>query len=829
MMGQQVKNNQIITPKLSIASGGGTVRGVDENFNTDAFTGTANFNIPIKLPGARAMTPAMDISYTSGGGNGLLGIGFNIGQSAVSIKTSRSIPRYDASDVYMLNGTELIPSESNANIFLERHQAGFPYIEKKINDEGDVFWKTISSNNIVSIYGISKESRIFDPKDSSHIFEWLINESVDSIGNRVVYSYNKIPGSSNSYLNSIEYGNYRDKNKIEHFAFKVIIDYGQIQTNKLLDKGDLVINKKPILKRQDRITSYRSGFKITTDYLIRNIFIFHNLEMPDLLTTGYSFNYIEDKVISNLTEVIVSNYMQQPGKIGYTSKSLPPVSLSFSKFIPLSVFSFDLIKKVNGDFNQPLHFVDIEQEGYPGILYRNGDTVQYYPARGNGGFDNSENINKIPTRFSDIKTPMQITSLEGNGLLQLEYENETESGYYKMDGWNNYSSFIPFSNELVSELNYRTETIDLTGNNQEDKIVITANSIQFSQSLGLDGFAKTVYIENSNHVEAANFDINPYVHYGFANVYGDGLLHRIKIENKKLTIWPNIGYGNFDSKVEVAINQFIIEDENNPVDLRSRLILADVNGSGMTDLVLVYKDGIQVFYNQNGTSFSRPETIKFPSDFRYSDFDQVQFIDILGNGNNCLVFTKNGLDTRHYFAKLTHADEKGKGYLLNTINSNMGAQTSVTYKSSVKDYLNAKNSGNPWITKLPFPAIVVNTITTEDFISKNSITSSYIYRNGYYDPTEHAFAGFGCVIHTDKPNDDKNVPVSITKQWFHLGNGTNEEKTKKEFFAGDKKAPNIPFQRFENIDFTSITEKEEALYALTGSEIHSEVYDETQA
>lgn len=827
-MGEQFKKNQIITPKLSMPKGGGTVRGVDENFSADAFTGTANFNIPVQLPQARAMTPAMNISYSSGSGNGLLGIGFSINQPAVSIKTSRSIPRYDVSDVYILNGAELVPSDSNPNIFLERHGVEFPYIEKIVNDKSEVYWKIVSSDNVMSVYGTSEESRIFDPKNSSHIFEWLIKESSDSLGNRVIYNYNKIPGSSNAYLASVEYGNYSDKINIEHFAFKVIIDYGQINTGELINKGDLVTAKDPVPKRPDCITSYRSGFKITTDYLIRNIFIFHNLDITDLLTTGYSFNYIEDKIISNLKEVVVSNYLQQPDKVGYAFKSLPPVGLGFSKFDPPSVLLFDSIKKGGRDFNQPLHFADIEQEGYPGILFRNADTIQYYPARGNGEFDNSHSINKIPTRFSDIKTPMQIASLEGNGLLQLEYENETESGYYQMNGWNNYSSFIPFSNELISELNYRSETVDLTGNNQEDKVIITPGTIQFIESLGLEGYYKARYIENNNNVEAANFDIDPYIHYGFANVYGDGLNHRIKIENKKLTIWPNKGYGNFDSKIEVPVDQLIIEDKNNPVDLRTRLILADVNGSGMTDLVLVYKDGIQVFYNQNGISFSPPETIKFPNNFSYSDFDQVQFIDIMGNGNNCLVFTKNELYTRHYFAKLTLADDKGKAYLLNTINSNMGAQTSITFKSSVKDYLDAKNSKNPWITKLSFPAIVVDTITSEDFISKTSLTSSYTYRNGYYDPIEHAFVGFGCVIHKDKPNNDKTVPVSISKQWFHLGNGTNEEETKKDFFQGDKKAPDIPFQRFENIDFTSITEKEAALYALAGSEIHNEVYDEAQ-
>src|SRR5262249_32402920 len=67
----------------------------------------------------------------------------------------------------------------------------FARIERWTNiaDARDVFWRSISKDNITTWYGKSADSRIADPADQSRIFSWLICQSHDDKGNVIVYGY----------------------------------------------------------------------------------------------------------------------------------------------------------------------------------------------------------------------------------------------------------------------------------------------------------------------------------------------------------------------------------------------------------------------------------------------------------------------------------------------------------------------------------------------------------------------------------------------------------------------------------------------------------------
>src|SRR2546430_10775240 len=55
--------------------------------------------------------------------------------------------------------------------------------------DGDVYWRSISNDNITTFYGKTEESRIANPKDPSQIFSWLICQSYDDKGNAITYKY----------------------------------------------------------------------------------------------------------------------------------------------------------------------------------------------------------------------------------------------------------------------------------------------------------------------------------------------------------------------------------------------------------------------------------------------------------------------------------------------------------------------------------------------------------------------------------------------------------------------------------------------------------------
>ena len=55
--------------------------------------------------------------------------------------------------------------------------------------DGEVYWRSISKDNITTFYGKTEESRIANPEDPSQIFSWLICQSYDDKGNAIVYKY----------------------------------------------------------------------------------------------------------------------------------------------------------------------------------------------------------------------------------------------------------------------------------------------------------------------------------------------------------------------------------------------------------------------------------------------------------------------------------------------------------------------------------------------------------------------------------------------------------------------------------------------------------------
>ncbi len=70
-----------------------------------------------------------------------------------------------------------------------RTEGLFAQIEHWVAENGDSFWKILSRDNVTSIFGKTEKSRISDPDNPSHIFEWLLSETFKARGDRVVYEY----------------------------------------------------------------------------------------------------------------------------------------------------------------------------------------------------------------------------------------------------------------------------------------------------------------------------------------------------------------------------------------------------------------------------------------------------------------------------------------------------------------------------------------------------------------------------------------------------------------------------------------------------------------
>src|ERR1700756_2394437 len=167
--------------------------------------GTGSMTVPVfTSPGRSGFGPQLSLSYDSGAGNGSFGFGWNLSVPSITRRTDKGLPKYfdaEESDIFILSGAEdLVPVLFNDNGQWERQsfdspasepgytvqryrpriEGLFARIERWAHKQtGISHWRSISRDNITSLYGKREDARITDPADPTRVFTWLICESYD--------------------------------------------------------------------------------------------------------------------------------------------------------------------------------------------------------------------------------------------------------------------------------------------------------------------------------------------------------------------------------------------------------------------------------------------------------------------------------------------------------------------------------------------------------------------------------------------------------------------------------------------------------------------------
>jgi hypothetical protein len=853
-------------PAVSLPKGGGAIRGIGEKFAANPVNGTGSMTVPIAATAGRAgFGPKLSLSYNSGNGNGSFGFGWQLSLPAITRKTDKGLPRYidsDESDVFILSGAEdLVPilkdnggkwerdefsrTEDGVDYRILRYRPRieglFARIERWTNmSNGDIHWRSVTKDNITTLYGRDSESRIADPADPTRIFSWLICESYDDKGNAIRYEYQPenstkvdltqvhernrtdLSRSANRYLKRIKYGNKTPRTPNEDLGirsdwmFEIVLDYdeGHVESvAKLHDYGEQeVIQATAVAQsewpvRADCFSDYRAGFEVRTYRLCHRILMFHHfpekLGTDDYLARVTEFDYVPSAIGSFLSSVrqagcVTSTNSAYPAG-SYLKKSMPPVEFTYSEAtIQTDVHDVDLESLENlpqGLDGSNYEWVDIDGEGISGILHRENNSWffkrNYSPVADQLHedaeaqpvvFGASESVPDLPSLASSSR--LQFMDLAGDGRPDLVQVESSIAGFFErtVDGqWEQFTAFKSVPNVDWKDANLKL--IDLTGDGHADILITEEEAITWYASLGEEGFDTSERVPRSLDEEDG-----PHLVFAdgtnsicLADLSGDGLTDLVRIRNGEVCYWPNLGYGRFGPKVTMDNSPWFDSPE---LFDQKRIRLADIDGSGTTDILYLKSDGINVYRNQCGNSWADAEVLtRFPA---IDDLSSVQAVDLLGNGTACLVWSSPLAQDGG--RQMRYIDLMGgqKPHLLVVVANNLGAETRVEYVTSTRFYLQDKLTGKPWITKLPFPVHVVERVETYDWISRNRFVTCYAYHHGYFDGPEREFRGFGMVEQLDTeefaalsasdefPTGDNieetsHVPPLLTKTWFHTG------------------------------------------------------------
>jgi RHS repeat-associated protein len=803
--GGKTKSNAIEAPSIALPKGGGAIKGIDEKFSVNAVNGSASFSIPLPVSPARGASPTLSLSYNSGGGNGIFGLGWNMSLPSIKRKTDKGLPQYFESidsDTFLFSEAEdLVPEfkKEDGNFIVDdigeyvineitdglhtirfykpRIEGLFARIERWIEKTSDrIKWRVITKENQTTLFGWTDNAIIANPTDAKKIYEWLPEFVFDDKGNCCHYIYkaedekgitNKLHNRNrlntdgkinytNCYLEKILYGNKTPYKVIadlfpleSDYVFETIFDYGEYETNSPYKK----INDWNF--RTDAFSDYKAGFEIRTTRLCKRVLHFHHFTaeseydgLVKSLNFEYDANIQED--FTFLKSITSFGHLKKTDGT-YSSKHLPATEFTYQKHdwntAIKTIATEDLVHAPYGLDEQQYQFTDLFNEGLSGILTEQGNGWYYKHNLGDGKFEQAKLVSPKPS-FAGLGSQMQLVDLDADGGKQLASFNGEPAGFFELDDDNEWQRFKYFENmPNINLQDANARMLDLNGDGKADLLITEDNVFTWYESDGRKG-----YVQWHKTIKGFDEEAGPHLVFSdslqtifLADMSGDGLTDIARIRNGEICYWPNLGFGKFGAKVAMDnAPVFDLPGSYNPSFLR----LADIDGSGTPDIIYLGINKFTCWMNLSGNSYSTTpfEITAFPDVHSQA---KINVTDILGNGVACIVWSSSL--TKDVYAPLRYIDlmNSKKPHIMVAYKNNMGKEVSMEYTPSTKFYIEDKLAGKPWVTKLHFPVHCISKTITEDKITGHRFTVSYKYHHGCYDHIEREFRGFGMVEQFD--------------------------------------------------------------------------------
>ncbi len=854
---------------IALPSGAGTPLGMGESFSAQLSTGLATYSVPIGLPKARgAVQPSLLLSYSSSGGPGVAGVGWNVGSSAISRKTDHGMPKYDDrtgwhpnQDRFTFGGSELVPicvvtggtcSGALLDEVMPAWADGWQYFRTQVESSFFRFfwsadhrtWRVQGKDGSNLEFGVPLDGSGYDgalennPNKASEIVRWHIVRQYDPHGNV------QTSGVA-SPVNVVVYRHFRDGNVV---YLSDIYDTTPVSDPAATDLSRYAHHTRLVyVERFDKLISFRAGWRMDHQLRLERIDVtskpFESAAAPRQLLRRYHFGYD----LFSHASLLVS--FQQEGRcatpvVESTDGSLPK---SACPRLPGLTFEYQrvnstepavadstgltyepLATELKSLSNSPPHslgqmetgLMDVNGDALPDVIvtsaavYKGNHGLFLNGAAGTRGFAALCSMHVQPINGVDAG----ILKLSNKHVSALDLDADGRVNLVHMPDFQRYSVYSPDSDPTCPNWIAKSVTapagqsvkidwtknadhtvvMDVNGDGLVDVVYASATELQTFFSLGRypggDGqFGQAEWVSATE----AKFSTEPVrscvpwsaapVRFGDPDVHvadmnGDGLADIVRIRNGQILYWPGRGNGTWGTgaRNDCLAGSFgserSITMQNAPYlnSLESsEFFTSDVNGDGLTDLIKVRANAVDVYLNENGVGFTA-RTVLSNTPVHPNGSRRVALTDIDGSGTPDLLW---GEARNYQYIDLTGGVQP---HVLTRVHNGLGATTELEYSTSTQLMLAAEAAGNKWSSVMPTVVPVVVRSTVRDNLERagrpaGAIVTEYQYRNPIFDGKARDFRGFREA--TVRSIGDSNSPTLVKRSEFLLGHVSDDQGT----------------------------------------------------
>lgn len=842
---QNTASVEISVPALP--KGGGAIGGLKGDMAAAGPDGAATLHLPLPVSAGRGYAPALALTYHSRMGNGPFGIGWDISQPAIRLRTQFGLPAYDETDEFVgPEGEVLVPTLTASGLpdirmgvttlletrlsgrytvhgYRSRTESRFSRFEYWVPESAtdNNFWVLYSPDGQLNLLGRNKQARISDPTHSGRTAVWLVESSVTMTGEQIYWQYRAEDeigcddaeknahhtATAQRYLAAIWYGNKMAGRSLpglisipaaDGWLFTLVLDYGERGANLAVPPDWLAPGTGHWLCRPDRFSRWDCGFNLRTRRLCRQVLMYHDVSA----LTGKGNSEDSPQLVSRLwLDYDVSPSMttlKAAHQVAYEPDgaqcSLPALRYGWQRFIPPKTVQWQQREDM-GKLNphQPYQMVDLNGEGLAGILYQDGGAWWYRaPIRRLGSGENSvtwDAARPLPA-IPNLRNGGLLADINGDGQLEWIVTLAGVCGYYNRTPERGWSHFTPLSAFPVEYAHPRAQLADILGSGLTDLVLIGPKSVRLYSGAG-DGWRKSQTLLQAEGITLPVTGVDARMLVAFSDMDGSGQQHLVEVRAEGVRYWPNVGHGRFGTPITIPgfnLTTELLSESFNP----DCLYLADIDGSGTTDVIYACSTHLQVHLNLSGNAFAEPFKVPLPTGMRYDNTCNLQLADIQGLGVASLVLTSPHPTPQHWICHLAES----KPWLLSNMNNGIGARYQLHYRSSAQFWLDEKadaaaaGATQP-VSYLPFALHTLAGTEVEDEISGNRLVSAIRYRHGAWDGRERAFLGFGFVEVSDtdilaSKGTAGNISMpAIGRSWYATGLAAVDNCLPAEYWHGD--------------------------------------------